>query len=482
VRRGDDLDEAVVRIAGAAAALAALAALAIVSAPLGAQRGTGRIEGEVVDSMHVRPLSGAMVLVTRLAPEPAVWFGAVTDSRGRFRLDTLPAGRYTVVLAHPLLDSLELTLPPKELELADGGRAQVALALPSGATLRRLACPGVTLPPGTGVLLGQVTDADAEQPLVDAVVAVSWSDLVVDRATLRAEQATRAEGVRTGPLGLYRLCGVPTDSWLAVQVQRAGRAGSVLQTMVPDTAGVATLNVSVSAAAMRALPPLDSATADTATRPLLSGSASVAGSVLDAAGRPLPGAQVRVLETVGSTRADSAGRFLLTGLPAGTQVLESKRVGYRIVQQPVQLRAARRAEVEVRLARIVSLDSIRIVAQRSRYREFEQRRRGGFGRYFGEEDIERRRPFDVSDLVRDLPGFRVVGFGADATVSSTRATTSEWGVPCRGANIVIDGMQHQEINWLRPEQVGAIEVYSSTAGAPAQYDRRCGLVVIWTKR
>ena len=461
------------------AGLAALAALAATASPLRAQRGTARIEGEVLDSMHARPLAAAIVLVTRLAPEPALWFSAVTDVRGRFRLDTLPAGRYSVVLAHPLLDSLELTLPAPEVDLPEGGRVQVGLALPSAATLRRLACPSVTLPQGTGVLMGQVADADTEQPLTDAVVVVSWTDLVVDRATLRAEQAQLTEGVRTGALGLFRLCGVPTDTWLAVQVQREGRAGSVLQIMVSDTVSVATFNLSFSVAASRPVATSDSAAqADTVAPRLLAGTAELSGRVIGESGLPLAGAQLRVLETASGTRADSAGRFMLSALPAGTQILEAKRVGYRIVQQPVQLRAGRRVEVEVRLARIVSLDSIRVVAQRGRYREFERRRRNGYGRYLAEDDIARRNPLDVSDLIRELPGFRVLGSGYDARVVSSRGGSTS----CRGANVVIDGMQKQDINWLRPQDVGAIEVYAGMAGAPIQYDSRCGVIVIWTKR
>ena len=462
----------------------ALTALVIGLSPAGAQRGTGRIEGAVVDSMHGRPLATAMVLVTRLTPEPAIWFSAVTDARGRFRLDTLPAGRYTVVLAHPLLDSLELTLPSKEVELAEGGHAQLALALPSGATLRAIACPGVTLPPGTGVLLGQVMDADTEQPLADAVVAVSWSDLAVDRTTLQATYGSRTEGIRTGAQGLYRLCGVPTDSWLAVQAQRAGRAGTVVQAIVPDSAGVATLNLSLSAGATRPIAADSAAESNLAEQPLLTGTASLAGTARDAAGQPLAGVQLRVLEATGSTRSDSGGRFTLGGLPAGTQILEAKRVGFRIVQQPVQLRTGRSVEVEVHLARIVSLDSIRIVAQRSRYPEFEQRRRSGFGQYLTEDDIARRNPMELSDLLRMTPGFRVYGSGFEARVESSRARGSSFGFgrPCTTANVVIDGMQNQDINWLRPHDVAAMEVYPGPAGAPVQYDSRCGLIVIWTRR
>jgi hypothetical protein len=478
--------------------LAFLLAAALAAAPAaGAQRGTARLEGTVTDSMHRRPLAGATVLVTRNAPEPPAWYSVTADDRGRYRLDTLRAGRYSVALWHPVLDTLELTLPSHDVEIAEGQRATVDLGLPSAATLRATACAGVTLAPGSGVLQGQVNDADADGPLAGAVVAVRWSDLTVDPTTLRLSGSERTAAAHTNADGRYRICGLPTDDWLVVQVQHAGRGGSALRTTISDSVGLAVLNVAFSPEGSRTLAALDSAAAAAAAAPsadsgsaapvvpsasrLLSGAASVSGTVLGETGQPMSGVQLRVLETAGTTRSDSAGRFTLGGLPAGTQVLEAKHVGYRIVQQPVGLFRGRSVETAVHLQRIVSLDSIRIVAQRSRYREFERQRRNGFGAFFTEEDIASRNASQATDLLRMTLGFRVVGDGLDAKVVSTRGAMSISGGGCE-VNIVIDGMQHQDINWVQPSDIGAMEVYRGPAGAPVQYDSACGVIVVWTKR
>jgi hypothetical protein len=58
-------------------------------------------------------------------------------------------------------------------------------------------------------------------------------------------------------------------------------------------------------------------------------------------GLPLSGAQVRVVGARGTALSDEGGRFELRDLPAGTQVLEVKRIGYLLAQQPVGLRATR---------------------------------------------------------------------------------------------------------------------------------------------
>jgi hypothetical protein len=198
-------------------------------------------------------------------------------------------------------------------------------------------------------------------------------------------------------------------------------------------------------------------------------------------GLPLPEAQVRVLGAHGTALSDARGRFELRDLPAGTQVLEVRRIGYLLAQQPVELRTSRAVSQDVRMQRIVTLDSMRVLARRSRYQEFEQRRKSnGFGTFLAEEQIELRGAFETSDLFRMMPGFKVSGFGLDAKVQSSRGVTS-MSRAC-SPNVVIDGLPNQEINLIHPSSVGAIEAYRAGQPAPVQYDRGCGVIVIWSKR
>lgn len=443
------------------------------------------VEGTVTDSIHAKPAAGAMVFLTRLAPEPSEFRSAVTDDKGRFRFDTLTAGRYSLSLATAYLDSLSVNLPAREVILANGQRARENLVTPSGAMLRAAACPGLTLARGKGAVVGQVTNADTDQPLTTAHVVVSWVDLAVD-STFRPVTTQRGGEVVVDSLGRYRLCGVPTDTYLQLQVQDSGRAGSVITLSVGDEGGVMVQDLSLSGESARTLASLDSiarvAASDTTVKaPLLSGTAIVSGTVHGPHGEPLGDAQVRIRDAAGVARTDSTGRFVLANQPAGSQLLETRRVGYLLSRVPIGLRSGRTTETVVTLTRIVNLDSILVTARRARYPDFERRRRNGFGRYFDESDIEKRHPFETSDLFRMLPGFRVVGFGLDARVVSSRGSHAFSGSAC-ATNIVINGMQHQEINLLDPTNIGAIEAYPGPAGAPMQYDNFCGVIVIWMKR
>lgn len=460
----------------------ALLALSLCTRPVRAQSTFGRIEGVVTDSAHARWPEGASVLAIRTEP-PEHSGGATVDNRGRYRIDSLPAGRYMVELASPFLDSLEITLPAREVTVEAGRASKLDFAFPSGRTLRAGACPGLTLKAGTGALIGRVLDADTDVPLTDAHVAVAWREMAIDRQSLTPQMTERSGAVATDSLGRYRLCGVPTDDWIVVQVQRGGRAGSDVRMMVPDSAGVGVRNFSLSATASRPIfAPADSAADSTVTLPLLTGTASVAGVVRGVGGLPLGEAQVRVLGARGTAMSDARGRFSLGDLPSGTQVLEVRRIGYLLAQQPVELRSGRTVTQDVQLRRIVTLDSIRVLAQRSRYREFEFNRKANrFGKFYTVDSIEQRHPLYTSDLFRMTPGFKVAGFALDAVVKSSRGASSITRGEC-SPNIVIDGMPHQEINLISPSDVGAMEIYRPGEPGPLQYNEGCGVIVIWSKR
>ncbi|HEX6599340.1 MAG TPA: carboxypeptidase-like regulatory domain-containing protein [Gemmatimonadaceae bacterium] len=468
---------------------AALLAVVIGASALRAQESaSGTIAGTITDSVRAKPAAGATVLLTRLSPEPSELRTTVTDEKGRFRFDTLVAGRYSVAFATDYLDSLSINMPPREVTLATGRQERVDFATPSGATLRAAACPMLKLSTEQGAVIGDVANADSDQPLGGAKVAVSWTELTVDSA-LHAVTTPRGGVVAADPSGHYRLCGVPTDTYLTVQVQDSGRAGSPLTLTVGHEGGVVRRDLSLSLASARTLAMLDSTAAaaarhDTVTVPPLTGTATLAGVVHGAAGEPLAMAEVRIRGAAGMARSDSSGQFTLTGQPAGSQLLETRHIGYLLGQAPVELRSGRTSKVSVTLSRIVSLDSIRIVAQRSRYPEFESRRssRAGGGRFLDESEIDRQHAMQASDLLRMVHGFRVEGSGLDTKVYTTHGNfeMSSMG-PCE-ANIVVNGVEHQDINLVDPVNIGAIEAYAGPADAPVQYDRPCGVIVIWLKR
>ena len=143
------------------------------------------------------------------------------------------------------------------------------------------------------------------------------------------------------------------------------------------------------------------------------------GVVRDGRGRPLSGAQLLLWGSgvTGSTLED--GTFALAGLPAGSQALEARYVGYAPKRVTVDLASNSTRTVTVTLdKRAEVLDEVTIYGKRSErrsdFRGFLERSKRGFGHFLTRADIEKRHPFQFTDLFRMMPGFSLVpdtGFG-----------------------------------------------------------------------
>ncbi|CAN5755363.1 hypothetical protein BH11GEM1_BH11GEM1_04720 [soil metagenome] len=432
----------------------------------------------MLDSARARPLVGARVVAVGPDARESVSGTASTDTSGRYRIDSLAPGRYVVGFESPVLDSLEITLAPREVVIAPGQTATIDLGLPPATKLRGAVCPGVPLPPQTGVIFGHVVDTETEAPLPDVVLAMSWGERDVDRATLRSVNHERTASATTDARGWYRLCGVPTDTWLSLQLQHMGRTGPVIRALVDDSLGIAVRHFSFTASTSSGAADSLASRTDGAVVPPVSGTAMLSGIVRGLDDAPLASVNVGVRGTGVTGRTDALGRYSLRGLPAGTQVLDVRHLGYDPAEISVELRSGVMVTRDVRLQRIVNLDSVRVVAQRSRYREFNALvKHRLFGIYIGPEEMEwRKRVSYASDVIEKLPGFRINGDGFNAQVFSSR------GFEFCKPNIVIDGFENQSINDVPAAQIGAIAAYRSGELAPEFYDRGCGAILIWTKR
>ena len=437
----------------------------------------GRLEGTVIDSLRAAsPIAGASVSATRVGAARETTLVALTDAKGRFAFDPIDAGEYAIGFAHALLDSLEFGGPARRVVVPVAGVAHADLAVPSGGTLRSLACQGMTLAKGTGALLGEVSDADSDRPLAGAQVVAAWTELTFDQGILKAMTLEHSGGVVTDSLGQYRLCGVPTDSWLLVQVQHADRIGSAFQVSIADASGVQVRNLSISREGARDRAALDSALRDT-TRTLapLAGTATLAGIVRGSSGRPVANAQVRVVGTTPVTRTDANGWFTLTGLPSGTQEMEVRELGFPVQRRPVDLKRGRTLHQEIQLEGVQSLEGMRAIAARTPYERFETNRRLSItGLFMTQEQIEKRHAQNTSELFSSMPAFRIVGDGPDAAIVNARGG-------CR-PNVVVDYAQFQDINSIPPSLIAGIEAYPTTNGAPAEFTNLCGVIRIWVKR
>lgn len=215
----------------------------------------------------------------------------------------------------------------------------------------------------------------------------------------------------------------------------------------------------------------------------------VFGTVIDHRTRqpiPLAGIVLRPEngEDVIRRAADEEGRFGFPLLPAGSYAIEIQALGYHAIRETVPIRRVAEVQVTVEMIPVaLELDAVVVVTERRGRLDlagFNDRRQSGFGRYLTREDIERRNPLYVSDLLRTVPGVRVVpgGFGSGNEVRLRGG--------CR-PTVFIDGLRVAAIegfgidDLLMAYDIEGIEVYQGIQ-TPVQFQGgSCGSIVVWTR-
>ena len=217
----------------------------------------------------------------------------------------------------------------------------------------------------------------------------------------------------------------------------------------------------------------------------------VRGRVLDADSTGVPSVSVILVGPDGVVRetavTDSTGAFLLASQRAGVFILHASHVGYLNIEQPIDLKRGEEITVRLNLRQTaVALEPL-VVSNRRRvpldYVGYHQRVRMGVGSYIQRDDINRRRPIRTTDLFQVMNRVRVVQPNSAGPPTVVMRTAG--GADCL-PNVFVDGVMSSsasELNTLMPTEIEGIEVYSTAAMTPIQFQRNtnCGAVVVWLR-
>jgi hypothetical protein len=243
------------------------------------------------------------------------------------------------------------------------------------------------------------------------------------------------------------------------------------------------------------------------------------GSVIDdGSGEPVPGAQVYLLTASRavsrSAVTDSLGVFSFPNIRAGAYRLSARRLGYTPTTSPA-LRLTRddTTVVALRIASDAVLLAPLEVTSRSRRRtsshieDFYARQERGFGSFITREQIDRRRPFYITDMLTTVPGVRLgnaSGRGGRSVMMARTSVLGECPVQLYVDGILINrpiaarttrdslrnsGQIASELEFTMddiviPSSVEGIEVYRGLSEVPAMFAgpyARCGVVAVWTR-
>jgi hypothetical protein len=471
--------------------LSSAAVIAVAAAPAAAQNpppapaasaGVAALKGVVVDSLHDQLLRGALVRVDNSTRE------SFTDSLGRYRIDSVPAGMHRLVVIHPLLDTIGISLVTPPLTLAAGDDKEIDLSVPSGETLVTLLCPAARRALGPAALVGFVRDADTETAAKGAKVSL----LYYESDPLGLKKTPRVREAQIGEDGRYRICGLPPSMSGKLQVFRNGVQTGEVPVALGDSSDFKGL------LAMRAMSISSTATVvakapnDTGGKPatVVRGRSRVTGRVLNKYGQPIAGARVELQGTGAATKTRANGDFTLDSLPSGTQTLEVRQLGFSPTEVAVELSQNAPQSVTVKMADYVPvLSEMRVTAQRERGLNdvgFADRKRTGMGYYLDADQLKMRQTTQFSDMLRTVPGVRVQPAG-----NGTNVITSSRDPMGGCVTFYVDGSPWQQMTpgdldtYVRPEEVAALEVYNGST-TPPQFQQPgqsgCTTIVIWTER
>lgn len=201
-------------------------------------------------------------------------------------------------------------------------------------------------------------------------------------------------------------------------------------------------------------------------------------------GRPLADVMVTVKGTGAFHVTDSTGAFSIERIPPGRHTLRLSWHDRVSEDYQVALRAGQHLELSI-LLDVGSLELSPIVVEATSSEAvlslagFYQRRSKGFGRFVTSEDIERRKPANLSAMLTTSGiTMRCV---RTACYPARYASGRRCAVP-----VFLDGLRVEayDIDNIPPSDVLGIEVYRQGADTPAEFSRwsaDCGAVLIWTK-
>jgi hypothetical protein len=463
--------------------MASLRSLALCLAsflPVSVLQAQGAVVGSVYDSTAMHALDGAVVqLVSRDDPVHGKTFAALADGTGAFRIAAVPPGDYLLTFYDGRLDALALSASPRPVHV-EGSEVAVELTIPGARTVTALHCGVLDPADSSAAIIGRLTRASDDTPVAGATIRAQWFELSFGskQGLVRSTPTARALSDENGR---FTLCGLPGDASvdLWASSERVS-TGTIRIDLAPSALVVQELSLDPEARVSSEEPDARAAR----------GSARLSGIVRDPAGAPLAGARVGLRNSDVESVTDDAGHYALNELPAGTQSVVVRAIGYVPVARPISLLPARAATLDVRFdSATVVLQTVavigRVVFDRATL-EFQRAQARGIGTFIDRSRIDEIQPYDPSDILLRVPGVHVA---LGSNVGAARAITVNGPRGYCQPQYVIDGIPvpgelYDLDNFVRTEEIAGIAVYRGIE-TPMEYRVNggdCGAIAIWTRR
>jgi hypothetical protein len=408
---------------------------------------------------------------------------SLSDSIGRYVVNDVPLGNYRIGFFHPMLDSLGIEAPLREVHVDSYSPVIADLSVPSPVRFRGAICGAQGADSSSGLIMGTVRDARDGSPAAKVTVKGEWLEFALNRIGMARQVARRT--ATTTETGWFALCDVPSSGTVALVASKGADSTGLVEVVMPP-GGFMRRELFIGPVKVDSVTVTTQSgnTTGTTKRRILVGNGKVSGTIVSvASNQPLADAQVSITEGP-QTRTNSRGEFTITNAPPGTRMLEVRALGYFPVQRQVNVvNGAPPVQIALSTFKAV-LDTVRISASRLPFGPdnggFQRRRRMGQGNFVTPADIIRFPVITTSDVFRRIPSVRQEMDERGSKFLTIRGCRP--AIFLNGANMSFMDMDDID-TWVNPKDVAGIEVYSETT-TPGEFQvglSGCGAIVIWTK-
>jgi len=221
-------------------------------------------------------------------------------------------------------------------------------------------------------------------------------------------------------------------------------------------------------------------------------------AVLDESKNPVIDAEVSVADSRRKRilRTDSTGSVLFESLVIGAASVEIRRIGFKPASVAARVGEGENAITVHLRGTAAELDPVRVVANRpisARLYDYEIRvARGEPNGVITRDEIDKRNPIVLSQLLRRLPGIKIQDSLGSIVAVSMRGQKKVAGslnmVQCV-LRVMVDGIVMPALTNLDdviPKEIHGVELYLGAARIPVQLgglrtDNWCGVIAIWTR-
>lgn len=224
------------------------------------------------------------------------------------------------------------------------------------------------------------------------------------------------------------------------------------------------------------------------------------GVVTNLNGVRIAGVELSLANSTLHVMTNDSGEFLFDRPPTGRLRLTARRMGFRSEEKGFKIDLGETKQVDFELEGAPEqLDSVLVLGRGGygRMADFWNRRMIGVGAFITHADIERRKPYRPSDLLRTVNGVRVdtdmgdgrpvIRMGRTALGTRTYRNVQTLAADCRvtyylDGHLVPQGTFH--IDDLPAMSLEAIEIFRGPSETPASFHKAetaCGVISIWTR-